>query len=173
MRTTIILVLMLMRRSSFKDNGYWNCWRRNQQHRGTNGNTNTSSVTRIENHEGCNYKSFGGCKPTPFDRKKGAIDTTQWITKMEAVIKLSECRSDQAIKFAANSLETTALDWWESVKQARGEQAVDNMKWNEFKELVLLRLSSLNELDKIEEEFQRLESRTMTHQEYATKFDEM
>ncbi|KAI3819444.1 hypothetical protein L1987_13280 [Smallanthus sonchifolius] len=111
---------------------------------GTNNNGNTSSVTRTENYEGCIYKYFEGCKPKPFDGKKGAIDTTQWITKMEAVIKLSECRSDQAVKFAANSLETTTLDWWES-----------------------------NELDKLEEEFQILEAGTMTHHEYATKFDEM
>ncbi|KAI3826583.1 hypothetical protein L1987_00631 [Smallanthus sonchifolius] len=104
---------------------------------GTNGNANTSSVIRTENHEGYNYKSFGGCKPKPFDGKKGAIDATQWIIKMEAVIKLRECMSAQTVKFAANSLETTALDRWESVKQAKGEQAVDNMKWNEFNELIL------------------------------------
>ncbi|KAI3686917.1 hypothetical protein L1987_80607 [Smallanthus sonchifolius] len=94
---------------------------------GANGNANTTLVTRTENHEGCNYKTFEWCKPKSFDGKKGAIDTTQWITKMDAVIKLSECRSEQAVKFAANSLETTTLDWSESVKQARGEQTVDNM----------------------------------------------
>ncbi|KAI3755312.1 hypothetical protein L1987_55108 [Smallanthus sonchifolius] len=145
----------------------------NNNTRGVNGNAHTGSVTTIENHEGYSYKSFEGCKHKPFDGKKGAIDTTQWITKIEAVIKLSECRSDQAVKFATNSLETTALDRWEFVKQARGDQAVENMKWNEFKELIMQRFCPQNELDKLEEEFQHLEAGTMTHQEYATKFDEM
>ncbi|KAI3805315.1 hypothetical protein L1987_27568 [Smallanthus sonchifolius] len=40
-------------------------------------------------------------------------------------------------------------------------------------ELVLQRFCPQNKLNKIEEEFQLLEARTMMHQEYAMKFDEM
>ncbi|KAI3811108.1 hypothetical protein L1987_20824 [Smallanthus sonchifolius] len=69
----------------------------------------TNQSTRIHGH-GCNYKNFSECHPKPFNGKKDAIATLQWITSMEAVIKMSECRSDQSVKFVAHSFEEEALD---------------------------------------------------------------
>ncbi|KAI3805311.1 hypothetical protein L1987_27555 [Smallanthus sonchifolius] len=115
---------------------------RTTQTRKTVGMTNQS--TRIHGHR-CNYKNFSDCHPKAFNGKKDAIEALQWITSMEAVIKMSECRSDQAVKFVAHSFKEEALDWY----------------------------CPHNAVDKIEFEFLRFEARTLTHQEYTTNFNEM
>ncbi|KAI3808976.1 hypothetical protein L1987_24939 [Smallanthus sonchifolius] len=97
----------------------------------------------------------------------------QWITSMEAVIKMSECRSDKAVKFAAHSFEEDAIDWWESVKQTKIEAVTDRMTWEDLKNLIMKMYCLQNVVDKIESEFMWFEAGTMTHQEYTTKFNEM
>ncbi|KAI3824992.1 hypothetical protein L1987_06467 [Smallanthus sonchifolius] len=141
-----------------------------KSHRHTENNTVTNDLH--ETNENYNNANTHAEEVVISEAQFQDAVASEWITKMEVVIKLSECRSDQAVKFAANCLETIALDWWESVKQARGEQTVENMKWNEFKELVLQRFCPQNELDKLEEEFQRLEAGTITHQD-ATVYDDV
>ncbi|KAK1429795.1 hypothetical protein QVD17_12031 [Tagetes erecta] len=53
--------------------------------------------------KGCNYSAFQRCRPPTFDGKKGSAATLDWLSEMEAVIDISECRDDQAVKFAAHS----------------------------------------------------------------------
>ncbi|KAD4179438.1 hypothetical protein E3N88_28029 [Mikania micrantha] len=69
--------------------------------------------------KGCDYKAFKGCNPPPFDGKKDAVATCHWVSAMEAVIAISECREDQAVKFAAHSFTEEALHWWNTVKQSK------------------------------------------------------
>ncbi|KAD3066380.1 hypothetical protein E3N88_34260 [Mikania micrantha] len=121
----------------------------------------------------CEYKTFKACNPPSFDGKKDAVSTFQWIHEMEAVIEISECREDQAVKFAAHSFVSEALYWWGIIKQARGTQVVAAMKWEEMKKLVLEQFCSQNELDKMEMNFMKLEAGNMTHREYTTKYNEM
>ncbi|KAI3827856.1 hypothetical protein L1987_01943 [Smallanthus sonchifolius] len=73
------------------------------------------------------------CHPKPFNGKKDAIEALKWITSMEEVIKMSECRADQAVKFVDISSKKRLLT----------------------------------------AEFLWFKARTMTHQEYTTKFNEM
>ncbi|KAD5317986.1 hypothetical protein E3N88_17932 [Mikania micrantha] len=72
---------------------------------GTKESTKDDEVVIIETKSGasmigklkrCNYKSFKGCNPPTFDGKKDAVATCHWISAMEAVISISECRVDQA-----------------------------------------------------------------------------
>ncbi|KAI3798217.1 hypothetical protein L1987_33488 [Smallanthus sonchifolius] len=53
---------------------------------------------------GCDYKSFKACDPPVLTGKKDAVATFDWVIRMEAAIRLSECRANQVVKFAANSL---------------------------------------------------------------------
>ncbi|KAK1421742.1 hypothetical protein QVD17_24333 [Tagetes erecta] len=122
---------------------------------------------------GCLYKGFKDCTPKPFNGKGGAIATYNWISAMEAVINISECREDQAVKYAAHSFEEEAMHWWKTIVQRKGQAAIDSMRWNDMKELVLQQFYPQNELDKMEMEFLRLEAGSMTHREYTSKFNEM
>ncbi|XP_076926379.1 uncharacterized protein LOC143589528 [Bidens hawaiensis] len=43
---------------------------------------------------GCNYKSFVGCDSPKLTGLGDAIATLQWITAMDKIIRISECRPD-------------------------------------------------------------------------------
>ncbi|KAD7478106.1 hypothetical protein E3N88_01242 [Mikania micrantha] len=123
--------------------------------------------------KGCDYKAFKGCNPPPFDGKKDAVATCHWVSAMEAVIEISECRVDQAVKFAAHSFTEEALHWWNTVKQSKTTTDVEGMKWENLKELVMKHFCPKNEIDKIEREFLTLKAGRMNHRQYTSKFNEM
>ena len=122
---------------------------------------------------GCSYKVFCEGKPQMFEGKRDALATLPWLKEMDAVVKMSECRPDQAVKYVTHSFKGEALYWWDSIQEAYGEQPVDAMTWNGLKELVRSKFCPENELDKMETNFLKLEAGGMTHQEYTTKFDQM
>ncbi|KAI3819998.1 hypothetical protein L1987_13853 [Smallanthus sonchifolius] len=74
------------------------------------GTPNTEAINAPLNR-GCDYKSFKACDPPVLTGKKDAVATFDWVIRMEAAIRLSECRTDQVVKFAANSLREEASDW--------------------------------------------------------------
>ncbi|KAI3811289.1 hypothetical protein L1987_21010 [Smallanthus sonchifolius] len=122
---------------------------------------------------GCDYKSFKACDPPVLTGKKDAVATFDWVIRMEAAIRLSECRTDQFVKFAANSLRDEASHWWEGVRQAKGSEVVDEMMWADLKTLVIKNFCPRNEIEKVEREFLGLKAGSMTHWQYTTRFNEL
>ncbi|KAD3068885.1 hypothetical protein E3N88_36765 [Mikania micrantha] len=123
--------------------------------------------------KGCDYKSFKGCNPPTFDGKKDAVTTCHWVSAMEAVISISECRVDQAVKFAAHSFVEEALHWWNTIKQSKAAADVEKMTWDDLKELVTKQFCPKNELDKVEREFLVLKAGSLNHRQYTSRFNEM
>ncbi|GKC47527.1 hypothetical protein Tco_1065249 [Tanacetum coccineum] len=68
------------------------------------------------NNNGCTYKEFLACMLRDFDGKGGAIVLIRWIEKMESVMDISGCVSNQT---------------------ARGHEAAMGMTWEEFKALLV------------------------------------
>ncbi|KAD4385817.1 hypothetical protein E3N88_25986 [Mikania micrantha] len=96
--------------------------------------------------------AFKGCNPPSFDGRKDAVATCHWISAMEAVISISECRIDQAVKFAAHSFVEEALHWWNTIKQTMSAADMEKMTWEDLKELVTIQFCPKNEMDKVEQE---------------------
>ncbi|KAI3808226.1 hypothetical protein L1987_24174 [Smallanthus sonchifolius] len=122
---------------------------------------------------GCDYKAFRGCDPPVLTGEKEASNTLDWINGMESTIRLSECRPEQAVMFAAKSLKGEAAHWWETVKQAKGDQAVGLMRWSDLKALVTEKFCPKNEVHKVEREFLTLQAGLMTHRQYTSKYNEL
>ncbi|KAI3776227.1 hypothetical protein L1987_46000 [Smallanthus sonchifolius] len=118
-------------------------------------------------------KSFKVCDPPVLTRKKDAVATFDWVIRMEAAILLSECRTDQVVKFAANSLRVEASHWWEGVRQAKGSEVVDVMMWADLKTLVIKNFCPRNEIEKVEREFLGIKDGSITHRQYTTRFNEL
>ncbi|KAI3786395.1 hypothetical protein L1987_40038 [Smallanthus sonchifolius] len=133
---------------------------------------NTEAINAPLNR-GCDYKSFKACHPPVLTGKKDAVATFNWVIRMEAAIRLSECRSDQVVKFSANSLREEASHWWEGVRQAKGSKVVDAMMWADLKTLVIKNFCPRNEIEKVEREFLGLKAGSMTHRQYTTRFNEL
>ncbi|KAI3732297.1 hypothetical protein L1987_63501 [Smallanthus sonchifolius] len=92
---------------------------------------------------------------------------------MEAAIRLSECRPNQVVKFASNSLREEASHWWEGVRQAKVDETVDGMMWYDLKTLVINNFCPRNEIDKVEMEFLGLKAGSMTYRLYTTRFKKL
>ncbi|KAI3805539.1 hypothetical protein L1987_28008 [Smallanthus sonchifolius] len=138
----------------------------------TVGTPNTDAVNAPLTR-GCDYKSFKACDPPVLTGKKDAVATFDWVIRMEDAILLSECRANQVVKFAANSLREEASHWWEGVRQAKGNEVVDSMMWNDLKTLVIKNLYPRNDIEKVEREFMGLKVGSMTHRQYTTRFNEL
>ncbi|KAI3827769.1 hypothetical protein L1987_01852 [Smallanthus sonchifolius] len=136
------------------------------------GTPNTDAINTLLNR-GYDYKSFKACDPPVLTGKKDVVAMFDWVIRMEAAIHLSECRADQVVKFAANSLRDEASHWWEGVRQAKGDETVDAMMWTDLKNLVIKNFCPRNEIEKVEREFLGIKAGSMTHRQYTTRFNEL
>ncbi|GJX67330.1 reverse transcriptase domain-containing protein [Tanacetum coccineum] len=98
----------------------------------------------------CTYKGFLACNPKEYDGKRGAIELTRWIERMETIIDNSGCAENQKVKYATSSFVNKALTWWNTQVQARGREAAIGMSWNDFKALLVEEFCPSNEMEKLE-----------------------
>ncbi|KAK1427944.1 hypothetical protein QVD17_16705 [Tagetes erecta] len=122
---------------------------------------------------GCTYKSFMACKPNNFYGTEGATGAIRWMEEMEAVLDISDCSENKKVRFASHSLKDGAFSWWKTVLQSRGRNGINRMGWAEFKRLVTERYCPYNEIEKMEEEFLKLEMRGTDWLTYTNKFNEL
>ncbi|KAI3805052.1 hypothetical protein L1987_27063 [Smallanthus sonchifolius] len=62
-------------------------------------------------------------------------------------------------------LARSSSHWWEGVRQAKGDGAVDVMMWNDLKTLVINNFCPRNEIEKVEREFLGTKAGSMTHRQ--------
>ncbi|PWA53438.1 hypothetical protein CTI12_AA444120 [Artemisia annua] len=98
--------------------------------------------------DGCSYKSFLNCKPNEFHGESDPVIVTNWLKEIEDIFEISECSPGQRVKYASHFLKGEARHWWNMIKIARGL------------------------MDKLEEEFLKLQQNDMTVSKYTTKFNE-
>ncbi|GJU44153.1 putative reverse transcriptase domain-containing protein [Tanacetum coccineum] len=134
-----------------------------------NGNGNRNG----EGNNGCTYKGFVACGPRDFDRTGGEVTLTKWIEKMESVIDNSRCLANQRVKCVASSFIGKALTWWNTQVQARGRDAANAMKWNDFKALLTTEFCPSNEIEKLEGEFWNHSMVGADHDGYTDRFQEL
>nr|GEX76150.1 hypothetical protein [Tanacetum cinerariifolium] len=77
----------------------------------------------------CTFQDFLKCKPHTFSGPEGIVGFTRWFEKMETVINISNCPSKYQVKYAACTLQNSALTWWNSHKRTIGVDAAYAMKW--------------------------------------------
>ncbi|KAJ0898432.1 putative retrotransposon gag domain-containing protein [Helianthus annuus] len=85
---------------------------------------------------GCTYKEFLACKPAEFAGNEGATATLLWLEKTEAVIVISKCAEDDKVMYTSHLFKEGALEWWNTVLQAKGRNMAYAMNWEEFKQLM-------------------------------------
>ncbi|XP_076934877.1 uncharacterized protein LOC143601318 [Bidens hawaiensis] len=92
---------------------------------------------------------------------------------MDKVIRIRECRPDQAVGYATQSFVDEAMYWWESIEQRRSREEIKAMRWEDLKELVMKKLCAEAEVERVEMKFLYLKAGMMTHREYTTEFNRM
>ncbi|XP_026398789.1 uncharacterized protein LOC113294619 [Papaver somniferum] len=77
---------------------------------------------------------FHKYKPAPFKGSPNPLDAENWLLEMEKRMELLEVEDRLRVKIAMYYLKDAAGHWWTVTKTKEGMQ---NLTWNEFKELFL------------------------------------
>ncbi|KAI3815522.1 hypothetical protein L1987_15193 [Smallanthus sonchifolius] len=104
-------------------------------------------------NRGCTYKGFKDGDPPKFDGNKDSMATFEWIERMNAVINISECRPDQAVKYVAHSFTNEALCWWRNIQRTKSPNVLARMTWEDLKKLIIQKFYPQNEIDHVENKF--------------------
>ncbi|KAI3744748.1 hypothetical protein L1987_57839 [Smallanthus sonchifolius] len=84
-------------------------------------------------NRGCPYKGFKDGDPPKFDGNKDSMATLEWVERMNAVINISECQPDQAVKYnEINRVENEFLNFKAGNKTHRQYTS----RFNELAQLV-------------------------------------
>ncbi|KAI3671847.1 hypothetical protein L1987_87044 [Smallanthus sonchifolius] len=111
----------------------------------------------------CTYKGFKDGDPPKFEGNKDSVATFEWIERMNAVINISECRPDQAVKYVAHSFTNEALGWWRNIQRIKSPNAIARMTWEDLKKLIIQKFCPQNEIDRVENEFLNFKASNKTH----------
>ncbi|XP_021999691.1 uncharacterized protein LOC110897162 [Helianthus annuus] len=118
----------------------------------------------------CTYKDFMACKPTTYDGKIDPVMCQRWILSMEAVFKRSRCDEEDRVMFATGQLTFQAKDWWDAYSKEIGEDKLQTMTWQEFKEPFMKYHCPQSAIDKIQEDFLRLRQKNEMINEISSIF---
>jgi hypothetical protein len=140
---------------------------------GSNGGSGMDSGFTGGSGAGCTYNSYLACRPPAFKGIDGATNVIQWIKSVEVVIRRSGCALNQAVTYVTGMFQCPAFTWWNSIISARGADAVDEMLWTDFKDLMLKMFFPRNKIQKLEQEFWKMSINGPAHQEYTTRFQEV
>ncbi|KAM0005914.1 putative retrotransposon gag domain-containing protein [Helianthus debilis subsp. tardiflorus] len=118
----------------------------------------------------CTYKEFMACNPLPFKGEIDPIACQRWIASTEAVFIRSHCEKEDQVMFATGLLQLRAKDWWDVYSKEIGEEKVQVLTWQEFKEPFLKYHCPQFAVDKIQEDFLHLRQKDETIDEITNIF---
>ncbi|GKC99397.1 putative reverse transcriptase domain-containing protein [Tanacetum coccineum] len=104
----------------------------------------------------CTYPDFMKCQPLNFKCTEGVVELTQWIKKMETVLRISNCSMENQIKFSTCTLLGNALTWWNSHVRTVGNDIAYAMTWTELKKKMTDKYCPRTEIKKLEVELWEL-----------------
>ncbi|XP_022027942.1 uncharacterized protein LOC110929126 [Helianthus annuus] len=118
----------------------------------------------------CTYKDFMACNPATYDGKIDPIACQRWISNIEAVFIRSRCDKEDQVMFATGQLTLQAKDWWDAHSKETGEDRLQMMTWQEFKEPFMRYNCPQSAIDKIQEDFLRLRQKNESIHEISNIF---
>ncbi|KAM0023419.1 hypothetical protein Hdeb2414_s0023g00639261 [Helianthus debilis subsp. tardiflorus] len=104
----------------------------------------------------CTYKKFMACNPLLYKGEIDPIACQRWISSTEAVFVRSRCENEDQVMFATGLLQLQAKNWWDAYCKELGEDKIQALTWQEFKEPFLKYHCPQSVIDRIQEDFLRL-----------------
>ncbi|XP_022026765.1 uncharacterized protein LOC110927373 [Helianthus annuus] len=118
----------------------------------------------------CTYKEFMACNPLPYKGEIDPIACQRWIASTEAVFVRSHCEKEDQVMFATGLLQLQAKDWWDAFCKEIGEEKIQALTWQEFKEPFVKYHCPQSAIDRIQEDFLRLRQKDETIDEITNSF---
>nr|GEW42271.1 hypothetical protein [Tanacetum cinerariifolium] len=119
------------------------------------------------------YHDFTACDVPKFDGTLDLIACTKWLSAVEGAFHTSCCKEKNKVNFASNFLRDSAKMWWEGKNCEKGEEWIGTCTWKEFKEMFTTEYAPVEEVDKIQEEFQTITQTNETVNEMWKKFNDL
>nr|GFA49483.1 reverse transcriptase domain-containing protein [Tanacetum cinerariifolium] len=104
-------------------------------------NGDTSHTTRtgprtVRATRECTYKDYLNYGPLKFKGTEGVIGLTQWFERTESVSSISDCPTENQVKFASCTLIRSALTWWNSYIRAVSQKVAYVMPWKTLRQMM-------------------------------------
>nr|GFB67991.1 hypothetical protein [Tanacetum cinerariifolium] len=132
--------------------------------RSMNGDDRHNSGTCVRRTERaareCTYTNFLKCQPLPFKGTEGVASLSQWCERMESVFHISNCTTENQVKFATCTLHSVALTWWNTHVQTVGHEAAYGMSWKTLMKMMTDKYCPRNEIKKLQIELWELKRGT-------------
>ncbi|XP_022019290.1 uncharacterized protein LOC110919327 [Helianthus annuus] len=141
---------------------------------GDNG-ARVNQVNRVvmpRNEGGCSFKTFLTCNPPEFEGSTDPTESQRWIRGIQQAFDSCDCDDAHKVVYAIRMLKGKALDWWDTVSAALGQEAVNNLTWAMFIERFNEDHCTRRDRNKMIEEFLTLKKGDMTVAKFASKFVE-
>ncbi|KAJ0615813.1 putative retrotransposon gag domain-containing protein [Helianthus annuus] len=110
----------------------------------------------------CTYKEFLACKATEVAGSEGSTAALRWLEKTEVV----------KVMYASNLFKEEALEWWNTILQAKGSDMAYALNWEKFKEMAERKFYPPYEKEQMANEILIHKMINVNCREYTTKFFE-
>nr|GFC39417.1 hypothetical protein [Tanacetum cinerariifolium] len=119
--------------------------------RDTSHTTRTGPITVLPTRE-CTYRDYLNYGPLKFNGTEGVIGLTRWFERTESVSSISNCTTENQVKFASCTLIGSALTWWNSHMRAVSQEVAYAMPWKTLKWIMTAKYCPRGEVKKLEVE---------------------
>ncbi|GKC75497.1 putative reverse transcriptase domain-containing protein, partial [Tanacetum coccineum] len=102
-----------------------------------------------------------------------AADRARWFEKTESVFRIRECAEGKKVRFVADTLEGSALTWWNSKVATLGLENVNQMPWTEMKQLMTAEFCLIEEIQCLENELWNLKVKEYDIVAYTQRFNKL
>lgn len=88
-----------------------------------------------------------------FSGSEGAVSALRWLEKTKAMLAISKCMEEDKVLYACNLFLNKALEWWNTIRQIKGNEKMSQMNWTDFKELVIRKFCPIHEKEQAQARF--------------------
>nr|GEW69733.1 reverse transcriptase domain-containing protein [Tanacetum cinerariifolium] len=104
---------------------------------------------------------------------EGVASLSQWCERMEFVFHISNCATENQVKFATCTLHSVALTWWNTHVQTVGHETAYGMSWKTLMKMMKDKYCPRNEIRKLEIELWELKVKGTDLASYTQRFQEL
>nr|GEY89222.1 uncharacterized mitochondrial protein AtMg00810-like [Tanacetum cinerariifolium] len=120
---------------------------------GDTSNTTGTGPRTVRPTRECTYKDYLNCRPLKFNGIEGGIGLTRWFERTESVSSISNCTTENQVKFAFCTLIGSALTWWNSHMRAVSQEVAYTMPWRILKQMMTAKYCPREEVKELERMF--------------------
>nr|GFB54769.1 hypothetical protein [Tanacetum cinerariifolium] len=121
----------------------------------------------------CTYKDYVNYGPLKFNGNEGVIGLTRWFERTKFVSSISNCTTENQVKFASCTLIGSALTWCNSHMRAVSQEVAHSMPWKTLRQMVTVKYCPRGEIKKLEVELWNLKVKGMDITSYTLCFQEL